>query len=185
MKLATTVSIAAAFVVALAGSARAQMPPMPQPGPDQEIFKADAGTWDAVVEVTPGPGMPAMTSSGVETSTLGCGGLCLITDFKGELMPGVSFVGHGMTAYDSHKKKYVGSWSDSMSSGIQISESTMDPASKTISGWMEGTDMNGAPVKSKMASTYPDADHRVMTAFATGPDGKEFQTMKITYTRRK
>ena len=185
MKIATAVSISAAVLVVVAGSAHAQMPPLPQPGPEQEIFKSDAGTWDAVVEMSPGPGMPAMTSSGVETSTVGCGGLCLITDFKGELMPGVTFAGHGLTAYDSNKKKYVGSWSDSMSSGIQTSESTMDPSTKTLTGWMEGTDMNGAPMKSKMTSTYPDADHRVMTAFATGPDGKEFQTMKITYTRRK
>ncbi len=176
---------AAMLAFVLSAPARAQMPSIPQPGPDQEVFKAEAGTWDAVVEITPGPGMPAMTSSGVETATLGCGGLCLITDFKGELMPGMAFVGHGLTAYDANKKKYVGSWSDSMTSGIAMSESTMDAATKTMTGWMEAADASGAPVKSKMTSTYPDADHRVMTAFATGPDGKEVQTMKITYTRRK
>jgi hypothetical protein len=31
----------------------------------------------------------------------------------------------------------------------------------------------------------PDANTRIMTMFGTGPDGKEMQTMKITYTRRK
>ena len=71
MKIATAVSISAAVLVVFAGSAHAQMPPLPQPGPEQEIFKSDAGTWDAVVEMSPGPGMPAMTSSGVETSTVG------------------------------------------------------------------------------------------------------------------
>ena len=65
-----------------AASAEArQPPPMPKPGPAHEVFKADAGTWDAVVELTPEPGAPPMTSKGVEVNTLGCGGLCLITDF--------------------------------------------------------------------------------------------------------
>ena len=32
------------------------------------------------------PGAPPMKSTGVETSVLGCGGLCLITDFKGEIV---------------------------------------------------------------------------------------------------
>jgi hypothetical protein len=40
-------------------------------------------------------------------------------------------------------------------------------------------------VKTKAVTAYPDDDHRVMTMFVNGPDGKEMQTMKISYTRRK
>jgi hypothetical protein len=45
--------------------------------------------------------------------------------------------------------------------------------------------MTGAMAKSRTVSESPDADHRVMTMFATLPDGKQMQTMRISYTRRK
>jgi hypothetical protein len=165
-------------------TAAAQMPPMPKPGPDQEILARDAGTWDAVVE-TAAPDGSKTFSKGTEVSTMGCGGMCLITDFSSEMMPGVPFKGHGLTAYDSTRKKYVGSWSDSMSNGIQESESAYDPASKSLTGWTQGVDSTGTAVKTKAVTSYPDADHRTMTMFVDGPDGKDLQVVKITYTRRK
>ncbi len=107
------------LLVALAAPAAGQGPPMPTPGPEHQVLKEEAGTWDAVVEVFGVPGEPK--SKGVETSTIGCGGLCLINDFKGETLPGQVFHGHGTVTYDALKKKYVGSWTDSMSSGLGIS----------------------------------------------------------------
>jgi hypothetical protein len=162
-----------------------EMPPLPKPGPEHELLKADAGTWDAVIELTMAPGAPPVKSTGVETSVLGCGGLCLITDFKGEMMPGQTFEGHGVSAYDPAKKKYVGSWTDSMSAGLSISEATYDAAAKKSTGWMEGPDMTGKVMKMRSTVDYPDADHRVFTMYSTGPDGKEAPGMRITYTRRK
>ena len=174
------------IALGLVASARAQdMPPMPKPGPEHAVLKMDEGTWDAVVEMAAAPGATAMTSKGVEVNTLGCGGLCLITDFKGEMMPGANFHGHGTTAYDSAIKKYVGSWTDSMSPGLSLSQGTYDAATKKSASTMEGRDTSGALVKSRAVVEYSDADHRVMTMFTTMPDGKEVQTMRITYTRRK
>ena len=168
-------------------SARAQqpgaqaMPPMPKPGPEHALFKEDEGTWDAVIEIFVAPGAPPMTSKGTETSTVGCGGLCLITDFKGEMMPGASFHGHGTATWDPAKKKYVGSWTDSMSQGIAISEATWDPAARTMTGWMEGPDMTGAMSKMKSVTEYKGGS-RVFTMYdATGKQ----PTMRITYTKRR
>jgi Protein of unknown function (DUF1579) len=174
-----------ACCVLLSSAAAAQeMPPMPKPGPEHELLKMEEGTWDAVIEMSP-PGAPVMTSKGTEVAMVGCGGLCLITDFKGDMMPGVAFQGHGITTYDGAKKKYVGSWTDSMSSGMSMSEGTYDPASKVMTSWMEGPDATGAVQKSKATSTYTDADHRTMTMFVKAPDGTETPMMKISYTRRK
>ena len=161
-----------------------EMPPMPKPGPEHALLKQDVGTWDAVVEVTPGPGAPVQQSKGVEVNTMGCGGLCLITDFKGEAM-GMPFAGHGVTTWDPAKKAYVGSWTDSMSTGLAIGESTYDPATKKWSGWMEGPDMTGKVMKARSSVEVRDASTRVFTLYSTGPDGKEMEGMKITYTRRK
>jgi hypothetical protein len=173
------------ILAASALAAQAGPPPMPKPGPEQQLFKMDAGTWDAVIEVAAAPGEKPTITKGVEVNTIGCGGLCLITDFKGEAMPGVPFQGHGVGAWDPGKKKYVGSWTDSMSTGISTGESTWDPAAKRFTGWMEGPDMTGKVVKSRSVVEYGAAGTRVMTMFSPGPDGKEAQMMKITYTRRK
>lgn len=180
-----TGSLLLAALSLLPAGALAQDMPMPKPGPAHDVLKAEAGMWDAVIEIIPAPGAPAMKSSGVETNTIGCGGLCLITDFKGTMMDGVPFEGHGVATYDPAKKKYVGSWTDSMSTGLAISEGTWDPARKASEGWMEGPDMTGKVVKTRSVSEHKDANTRVMTMFTTGPDGKEVQTMKIVYTRKK
>jgi hypothetical protein len=169
-RIAIAVVIASGVLVA--ADVAAQMP-MPTPGPEHAIFKMDEGVWDATIELTPGP-----TSTGVETNTL-------VTDFKGDLMPGMAFHGHGITAWDSTAKKYVGTWTDSMSGGLASMTGTYDAAAKTMTTAMEGRDASGAMVKSRSVSEYAAPDKRVMTMYSTGPDGKEMQTMRVTYTKRK
>jgi hypothetical protein len=179
-------SVAVAFLAVapvLADSRAGQGPPLPKPGPEHELLKADVGTWDATVEVSMAPGAPPMTSKGVEVNRLGCGGLCLITEFKGEMMGG-EFLGHGVMTWDVVKKKYVGSWTDSMSGGLATTEGTIEPGAKRFTGTMEGPDATGNVMKSRSVVEYTQ-DGRVMTAFAAGPDGKEMQVLKITYKRRK
>jgi hypothetical protein len=162
-----------------------QGPPAPKPGPEHAVLKEDVGTWDAKVEIIPAPGMQPMVSKGVETNTLGCGGLCLISDFKAEGAQGEPFHGHGITTWDPVKKKYVGSWTDSMSTGLMLGESTWDPAAKKATGTMTTRDPTGKPIETRMVAEYPSPDARTMMSYMMGPDGKEFMNMRITYTRRK
>ena len=172
--------VAIALVILFA----AQQPPAPPtPGPEHKLLTADAGTWDAVVEMAE-PGKPPMKSKGVEVNTVGCGGLCLVTSFKGD-MGGMPFDGRGVTTWDPKKKKYVGSWTDSMSTGLSIGESTYDAAKKTFTGVMEGPDMTGNIMKARSVTQHTAAGTRVFTLYGPGPDGKEAQMMKITYTKRK
>ena len=183
----TAFAVAATALMLVAGAAVAQEPgmPTPKPGPEHKLFHDDAGTWNATVELFTAPGAPPMVSKGVENNTVGCEGLCLISDFKGEMGPGQKFHGHGTSAWDPAKKKYVGTWTDSMSKGIAVGESTYDPATKTSTGWMEGPDMTGKVVKSKAVVQYKDPNTRVFTMYQVGPDGKEVPGMKITYSRQK
>jgi hypothetical protein len=183
MTKAFACSLAAAVIMTVAATpARAQMPP--PLGPEHQVLAGEAGTWDAVVEMaTPDGG--TMRSTGVLEDTLGCGGRCLVTSFTSEMMPGMTFEGRGVTAWDGTKKKYVGAWTDSMSPGMGVSEGTYDAATKSMTSFMDSTDASGTVVKTKTVVQYPDADHKVMTMFMTGPDGKEAQAMKISYTRRK
>jgi uncharacterized protein DUF1579 len=175
-------SLACSLMLSSAAAAQ-DMPPMPKPGPEHELLKMETGTWDAVIEMSP-PGAPVMTSKGTEVVTLGCGGLCMITKFDSD-MGGMPFQGNGLTTYDPSKKKYVGSWTDSMSAGLLTTEGSYDAATKTMTTIMQGPDPTGAVQTLKSTSSYPDADHRTMTMFMKAPDGSEVPGMKITYTRRK
>jgi hypothetical protein len=180
--IALTTGVLLSAAAAVAGQ---EMPPLPKPGPEHEVFKLDEGTWDATVEFFTAPGAPPMTSKGVETTVVGCGGLCLITDFTGQMMPGQAFHGHGTTVYDPAKKKYVGSWTDSMSTGLALGESTYDAAARRTTGWMEGADATGNVTKMKSVVDYKEADTRVFSMYGPGPDGKETMGMRITYKRRR
>lgn len=176
--------VVAATWLAVPGVATAQeMPTLPKPGPEHELLAADVGVWDAAVEVF-APGAPPVSSRGVETNTMGCGGLCLISDFTGEMMPGQAFHGHGVTTWDPGKKKYVGSWTDSMSRGLGVGESTYDAATKSVRGSMSMPDATGAMTTMTSVVEHKD-DRRIFTMYAPGPDGKDVPTMRITYTRRK
>lgn len=181
MKIRTCLT---AFSLALVATvAMAQAPPTVTAGPEHDLLKADVGTWDATVEVATAPGQPMAQSKGVETNTL-VGALWLVTDFKSEMM-GAPFQGHGVSGWDTNKKKYVGTWVDTMSTGIGLSEATWDAATKTMSGSIEAPDATGAIQKMKSTVAYPDPDTRVFTMSSPGPDGKDMPMMRITYKRRK
>jgi hypothetical protein len=179
MKLTSTAALALSLSAAVAS---AQAPTPPQPGPEHEILKSDVGTWEATVESFM-PGAPApMTSKGTETNTL-VGGLWLVTEFKADMM-GMPFQGHGVTGWDPHKKRYVGSWVDTLSTGLGLSESTYDAATKTMTGTFEGPDPSGQVQKMKSVVTWKDPNTRVFTMSGPGPDGKDATYMTITYKRK-
>jgi hypothetical protein len=168
----------------VAAVAAAQAPPPPTPGPEHAVLKEDVGTWDAVIEMLMPGAPPSPPAKGVEVNVLSCNGLCLVTDFKGEMMDG-PFQGHGISTWDPVKKKYIGSWSDSMASGIALTEATWDAARKAMNGTMNAPDGQGGSVSLRSQVEYTADGKRVFSMFMPGPDGKEMPTMRITYTRRK
>ncbi|HXK12657.1 MAG TPA: DUF1579 domain-containing protein [Vicinamibacteria bacterium] len=165
---------------AVALPALAQMPAMPQPGPEHEMLKKDVGTWDATVESFMAPGAPATVSKGTETVTM-MGGFWQLTEFKSEMM-GQPFEGRGTTGYDPAKKKFVGTWVDTMTPSYYTVEATYDAAKRTMSTVMEGPDPSGQVGRTKATTEWKDADNRVFTMY--GPDGQTVM-MRITYKRRK
>jgi hypothetical protein len=174
------VGVLSISLFALAAPALAQMPPMPQPGPEHEMLKKDVGTWDATVEMFVDPGAPASVSKGTEVVTM-LGGFWQLSEFKSEMM-GQPFEGRGATGYDPAKKKYVGTWVDTMAPGYYTVEGAYDAATKILTTVMEGPDASGQVTKTQATTEWKGADGRVFTMYA--PDGKTV-TMKITYKRRK
>jgi hypothetical protein len=187
------IGMAAATIVMLVGHATAQdkkevTPPkvaettVLAPGQEQNLLKQDVGVWDATIESTMEPGGKPNVTKGSETNTL-LGSRWLISDFKGELM-GLPFQGHAVMGYDPAKKKYTGTWVDSMSTNISVLEGTYDPKTKTMTSWMESPGPDGKPMKMRSTSEWKDDDTRIFTMHSPAGQGDEFAMMKITYKRR-
>jgi hypothetical protein len=171
------------LVVLTAGVAMAQQaqqqPPMPKPGPEHMDLKKLEGSWDCVVT-----SMDGKKTKGEASYKMECGGLWLVSDFKGEF-DGAPFQGKGMDTYDAAKKKYVSVWVDSMMTTPLIMEGTRDESTKTsvMTGECPGPD--GKPMKMKGVTKETDNDHMTFEMYMIGPDGKEAKAMTIAYTRRK
>jgi hypothetical protein len=118
------------------------------------------------------------------TYKMDLGGLWLVEDFTGDF-GGMSFHGRGMTSYDAAKKKYVMVWVDSFTTDVSVLEGTFDASGKiqTMTGEMAGP--GGAKMKVTIITEHKDKDNAVMTMRGPGPDGKEMEMMKVSYTRRK
>ncbi len=145
-------------------------------------LKADVGTWDAEVKMfTPGNPEPEV-SKGTETNIM-LGDMWLISHFKGSAM-GSEFQGCGQTGFDPDKKKYVGTWVDSMSPHAMTMEGTWDEATRTLTNLGTGKDPAGNEMKTKMTSVYNKDGSRTFTMYGL-MDGQEMKFMEIHYTKSK
>jgi hypothetical protein len=150
-----------------------------KPGPEHAILKKIVGTWDAEMDMG-----PAGKSKGSMTTKEVAGGTWFVSEFKGE-MGGMKFEGVGINGYDPKKKKYVGTWTDSMSTSIEPTEGTYDAATKTMTETMNSTGPNGEAMKFENVSVYKSDDEYTFTMSMVMPDGNKQKMMTINYKRRK
>jgi len=155
-----------------------------QPGPQHEMLKMMEGTF--TTDVTSGmPGMPEQKSTGKTVNAMVLGGRYLQQKFEGT-MDGQPFTGVGYTGYDNNKKKFVGTWMDTMSTTILNMEGTADAAGKVITMTATYDDpMTGKPTSMRTVTTVVSSDKHTFDMYMPGPDGKEFKGMTIVYTRAK
>ncbi len=174
--LGTLVAMVLGFALA---STRASAQEPPQPTKEHAILKMDAGTWEADGKFFV-PGMDAITSKGEETNRM-MGDLWLISDYK----DAGGFEGHGILGYDPEKKKYVGSWADSMASYVHTMEGTYDAKTKTLTMMVDAKDPAGKSIKQRHVTVFKSADAKDFAVYMPGPDGKEMKLMEIALKRKK
>jgi len=157
-----------------------------KPTKQHNAMAEDVGVWDADVKIWVSPDAEPLSSKAVEKNEM-LGNLWLISKFEGDF-GGEKFTGASAVSYDPIKKKYVGSWVDTMSPFMMTMEGEYDDDPKTLTMMGEGTDhMTGKPCKMKMVTKYASNDEKTFTMYSEGKgDGKDWQkTMVIEYTRRK
>ena len=199
MRIAATVSILVLAAV-LAAPVLAQEGEMPQMtpeqqaemeaymkagqlGPEHEMMAKDVGTWDVAVTSWMAPGAPPIESKGVAVRTLHLGGRVMHEEFTGDMM-GTPFTGLGRSGYDNVSAKHWSTWTDSMSTGIMVSEGECDASSTCTFVGTYNDPVKGGPVTSRFVvkRLSPDTQHFAM--YGPGPDGGEVKMMEMVYTRR-
>jgi hypothetical protein len=114
------------------------------------------------------------------------GGMWVLSRFEGSF-GAAKFEGRGQFGFDPVKKKYVGTWIDSMSTILSVLEGEYDAKTKTMTYVGDGYDPDRkAKFTQKMVTTMKDDGTRVFTLYMKY-EGEQAETkfMEITYTKRK
>jgi hypothetical protein len=173
-------------LVAVIASATLQAQEPPKPTKEHEELKSEVGAWDAEVSMWMSPDAEPMKSKAVETNEM-FGDFWLMSEFEGEF-GGEKFKGHSMLGYDPAKKKYVGTWTDTMSPYLMTMEGDYDEATHTSTMYGMGTSMEtGKAEKSKMVTVYTSDDEKTFTMYMEKPGAEDewIKVMEIKYKRRK
>ena len=155
------------------------------PGDVHKMMAKWDGTWNGDVTMWMNPGAPEQKSTSTAVNKMVFNGLYQQSTHTGNMM-GMPFNGMSTVAYDIHKKEFMSTWIDNMGSGIMLLKGPWDEATKTIT--LKGT-MTDAGTKADIdvRETFQiiDDNTQEMKMYVMMPDGKEFNTMNIKFTRKK
>ncbi len=158
---------------------------LPKPEKEHELLQLFVGQWDSESEASMGPGQPPMKCKGSMKSRM-IGGFWVVSDMTGD-MAGTTMTAVQTIGYDAEKKKYVGTWIDSMMNYMWKYEGTVDETGKILTLEAEGPNFMAAGKLTKFRDAYEikSADHIVATSSMLTEDGKWIVFMTGNLTRRK
>ncbi len=153
------------------------------PGAPHQALASTTGSYDLKIKSWHEPGGPAMEETGTASRTMGLDGRVLMEDVTASMM-GMSFTGHGMMGYDNVSGKYWSTWTDSMSTGLMVSEGTCD-AKKSCSFTGSWNDpIKKGPVTMRITTRWTSPTTQIFEMHGPGKDGKEMKMMEMTYTKK-
>jgi len=171
-----------------------QMMEMSKLNENHKLLTSLDGNWDYTIKfwMNPDPNAKPQESKGTATRKSIMGGRYVAMDVSGNMeMPGadgkmktVQFKGMGMEGYDNVKQKFVASWIDNMGTGIEFSEGTYDPATKSFTYISEIEPVPGMKTPVREVIKVPDNTHMSLEWYEN-QGGTEKKTMEISYTKKK
>jgi hypothetical protein len=163
----------------------AQQPPdMPKPQKEHAWLEQFVGEWETEASVTMGPGQEPMKMKGTEAGRK-LGGFWVVVEGKGDAF-GMPFASLLTLGYDTEKKKYVGTWVDSMQNTMWKYEGSLDATGKILTLDTEGPNpMTGKLGKFKDVTEFKSKDERIFTSSIQGDDGKWTTFLTVTCKRKK
>ena len=102
------------------------------------------------------------------------------------MMDEIPFKGMGIVGYDNYAEKYFSFWIDNMSTMffLQTGTANEDGSVITMEGTYDDFITGQKNKKSKTVIKVVDKNKRVMDMYDTTPDGQEYKSMELTYTRK-
>lgn len=152
------------------------MPPMSEPGAAHEWLHQFEGEWTATM------------TGGMQEGSMSCkmlGGFWLINNFSADMGGGQMMNAIQTIGYDEEKKKYVGSWVDSVMNHMWVYEGTVDESGKKIMLEADGPNMLGGEGTMRYRDSYEfkSPDHIVQTS--EYKDGEKWETLMTGDIKRK
>jgi len=153
------------------------------PGAPHKALAATAGAYDLKIKSWHEPGGPAMEDTGTATRTMILGGRVLVEDVESSMM-GMPYAGHGTMGYDNVTGKYWSTWTDSMSTGMMMSQGSCDAKNACTFTGSWNDPVKKAVVTARMTSRWTSPTTEVFEMYGPGRDGKEMKMMEINYTKK-
>ena len=169
-----------------------QMTELSKLNENHKLLSSLDGNWNFTIKtwMNPDPNAKPQESKGTATRKAVMGGRFVMMDVTGRMqMPGedgkmkdMQFKGMGVEGYDNVKKKFVSSWIDNMGTGIQFSDGTYDPATKSFTYTSEVEPAPGMKMPVREVIQVADNNHMTLDWYENH-GGQEKKTMAINYTR--
>jgi hypothetical protein len=122
------------------------------------------------------------TSTGTAERSMILGGRVLVEKVTSEMF-GSPFEGIGMSGFDNVAGEWWGTWNDNMGTGLMTSTGKCTATTCELTGTYIDA-MTGKPKTMRMTSSL-EPDREVHKMFDVTPDGREWVSMELVYTRKK
>lgn len=157
-------------------------PPTPQPTKEHQWLGQLVGEWTVEGEAVCDPSAPPEKFKGTERVRR-VGAFWTTSEYTGELL-GQPFTGVFTLGYDAQKRRFVGTWIDSMQAHLWQYQGTLDAAGKTLTLETEGPCCKtGKIMKVRDILEIRSKDERVFTMTVEN-DGKWVPAMTLHYRRK-
>lgn len=157
----------------------------PTPQKEHEWLNHFVGEWESESEGSMGPDQPKIKCKGTMKSRM-LGGFWVVSESKSEMM-GMPIDAIQTIGYDAAKKKYVGTWVDSMMNHMWHYSGTVDSTGKILTLEAEGPDFLGGEKMKTYRDVYEfkSKDHIIATSSVKDDDGKWVTFMTGSVKRKK
>ena len=155
------------------------------PGAGQQKLGFMVGTFDAKIRSWATPSDPPAEDTAVMIGNWVLGGRYIQMMLAGTVA-GEPYNGIGYAGFDNTTKKYVSTFMDSGSTGMEWYTGGFDASGKraTLKGSMANP-VTGKPSPLEMRLTLDTAGNHVTELWGLGLGDKMFKMMELTYTKRK
>jgi hypothetical protein len=180
-----TLASFAALILLHAALLAQDQPQVSEPDKQHEWLQKFVGEWESHSKASMGPDQPEMECSGTITSRM-LGKLWVVNEMT-STTPGFEMRGLQTVGYDPQKKKFVGTWVDSMINHLWHYEGTVDESGKKLTLEAEGPNhmAGGKLTKFRDAYEFASPDKIIITASMLGEDGKWTTFMTGEATRKE